>query len=279
MGTFISLRQLSNYGKMPLKFAANLSFMFQELPSLQARYAAAKKAGFQYVEFAFPYSESVDDLQKAKEAAELEQVLINAFPGDVKNGDLGFAAQPGRESEFRDKLELSISYAKALKCNRLHIMAGRVPDSADSSHKETMKSTFVNNLKFAAERLQKDGILALIEPINTRISVPGYFLTTIHEGLEIIKEVDHPNLKLQFDLYHVQIMDGNLTKNIENFLPHIGHIQLAQVPDRFEPDTPGEINFPYIFSVLERVGYDGFVGLEYKPKGKTEDGLKWMRNL
>lgn len=264
---------------MPFKFAANLSFMFQESPTLVARYGAAQKAGFKLVEFAFPYAESVEELKKAKEQAGLEQVLINAFPGDLKAGDLGFAAIPGREEEFMEKLELSITYAKALGCKKMHIMAGKIPKDANKDYKENMLITFRRNLKNAADRLQKEGILALIEPVNDRISAPGYFLSCPHKGLEIVRQMAHPNLKLQFDIYHVQIMDGNLTKNIENFLPYVGHIQLAQVPARHEPDSPGEINFPYVFSVLEQQGYQGHIGLEYLPKGKTEDGLKWLKDM
>ncbi|XP_005090132.1 putative hydroxypyruvate isomerase [Aplysia californica] len=277
---YTSFHKLStDQSKMPLKFAANISMMFLELPSLEARYSAAKKAGFQYVELTFPYGESVDSLRAAREASGLEQVLINAFPGDLSAGDLGLAAQPDRVQEFREKLELSISYATGLQCKRMHIMAGRIPAGADDGLKEKMMSTYLDNIKYAADRLQKEGILALIEPVNNRISVPGYFLSNPHKGLEIVKQVNHPNLKLQFDIFHVQIMDGNLTKNIEAFLPYIGHIQIAQVPDRGEPDETGEINYPYVFSVLERVGYEGYIGLEYKPKGKTEDGLKWLRSL
>jgi len=272
----ISIRPRST---MPLKFAANLSFMFTEYPSLESRYEAAQKAGFKYVEFAFPYDEDMEVLKNAKEKAGLEQVLINGFPGDLKSGDIGFAAHPGREQEFKEKLELSISYAKALGCKRMHIMSGRVPNDADNQLREKMMETFISNITYAAERLQRDGILALIEAVNDRISMPGYFMSNPLTGLEIVKKVNHPNLKFQFDIFHVQIMDGNLTKNIEKFLPHIGHIQIAQVPERGEPDTPGEINYQYVFSVLENLGYDGFIGLEYKPRGKTEDGLEWLRKL
>jgi hydroxypyruvate isomerase len=264
---------------MPLKFAANISMMFQELSSLEDRYAAAKDAGFKYVELTFPYSESVEKLKAARENSGLEQVLINAFPGDLKSGDLGLAAQPGREADFKQGLETSIQYANALNCKRMHIMAGRIPEGATAIDKESMMKVYLDNLKYAADRLSQEGILALIEPVNNRLSVPDYFLSVPQQGLDIVRKVNHPNLKLQFDIFHVQIMDGNLTKNIKDFFPYIGHIQLAQVPDRGEPDSNGEINFPYIFKVLESLHYEGFIGLEYKPRGKTDDGLNWLKNL
>ncbi|CAL1539937.1 unnamed protein product [Lymnaea stagnalis] len=264
---------------MPLKFAANISMMFQEIPTLEGRYAAAKKAEFKYVELTFPYDEPIEKLKAAKESAGLEQVLINAYPGSLKAGDLGLAAQPDRVNDFREGLEASILYANALNCKRMHIMAGRIPEGTDAAGKDKMKKTYLENLKYAADRLNKEGILALIEPVNNRLSVPGYFMHNPHEGLEIVKTLNHRNLKLQFDIFHVQIMDGNLTKNLQDFLPFVGHVQLAQVPDRGEPDDQGEINFPYVFKVLETLGYDGFIGLEYKPRGKTEDGLQWLRAL
>ncbi|BFY99138.1 hypothetical protein BsWGS_02177 [Bradybaena similaris] len=264
---------------MPLKFAANISMMFQEIPTLEGRYAAARNAGFKYVELTFPYGEPADNLKAALESAGLQQVLINAYPGDLKNGDLGLAAQPSRVADFKAGLETSVMYAKALGCKRMHIMAGLIPEGTNAAGKETMMKTYLDNIIYAADRLSQEGILALIEPVNNRISVPSYFLSVPSEGLEIVKKLNHPNLKLQFDIFHVQIMDGNLTKNIQNFLPYVGHVQLAQVPDRGEPDSNGEINFPYIFSVLEKLGYDGYIGLEYKPRGKTEDGLSWFKEL
>jgi len=197
---------------------------------------------------------------------------------DLTKKEVGLAAIPGEEKEFKQKLEVSISYAKALNCKRMHVMAGLVPSDADAAYREKMETTFIQNIKYAADRLQKEGILTLIEAVNDRISMPGYFMSCPHKGLQIVKSINHPNLKFQFDIFHVQIMDGNLTRNLKEFLPYIGHIQIAQVPDRGEPDSPGEINFPYVFSVLESVGYDGFVGLEYKPKGITEVGLQWLKN-
>ncbi|XP_060082459.1 putative hydroxypyruvate isomerase [Ylistrum balloti] len=259
--------------RMSHKLAANLTTMFKEHSSLLARYKAAKDAGFKYVECAFPYGESLESIQQARTAAGVEQVLINAWPGDMKNGEIGLAALPNKVKEFREKLETSVEYAKALNCKRMHVMAGLKPGFQD----EAMEEVFIENIRYAAERLSKDGIVAVIEPINNRLSIPKYFLTDIHKAVEYIKKIDHPNLKLQFDFFHIQIMDGNLTGNLKKYLPYIGHIQIAQVPDRGEP-SDGEIDFKYIFKLLKEVGYDGYIGLEYNPRGKTEDGLKWIQD-
>ncbi|XP_038057883.1 putative hydroxypyruvate isomerase [Patiria miniata] len=265
---------------MPLKFAANLSMLFKEIPDLAERYSAAKRAGFQAVEVSFPYECPVEKLVEVKEKEGMQQVLINSFPGDVKAGDLGLAAVPGRETEFQETLELSIKYCTALKCNRMHVMAGVTPDCTEGDRPallRKMEETFLSNLKYAAERLSKDGILALIEPINTVVSRPGYFLSRQDQGVEIIKKVGHPNLKLQMDLFHVQMMQGNITNTIKEFFPYIGHMQMAQVPHRNEPSADGEVNYGFILSYLESLGYDGWMGAEYMPAhGKTEDTLAWL---
>ncbi|CAH1774089.1 unnamed protein product [Owenia fusiformis] len=260
--------------KMPLKFAANVSMLFQENGTLDKRYKVAENAGFKYVECTFPYDIPIETLQSAKESANVEQVLVNGWPGDMTKGDVGISALPDRIEEFREKLETSIKYANALNCKRMHIMAARVTDKFTTKQ---MEAVYIENLKYAADRLQKEGILALIEAVNSRISVPGYLMDHPQKAVEIIEKVNHPNLKMQLDLFHVQIMDGNLTGNIKKYLPYTGHIQIAQVPKRGEPDTEGEINYPYVFKVLEESGYDGYIGLEYIPAGKTLDGLKWMK--
>lgn len=264
---------------MPLKFAPNITMMFQEIATLEGRYGAVKAAGFKYVEMAFPYKESAQKLKAAKESSGLEQVLINAFPGDLQAGELGLAALPDRVEEFKSSLETSIEYANALQCKRMHVMAGKIPKGSSAAVRDKMMKTYIENITYASNRLSKEGIMALIEPVNNRISAPEYFLYSPHEGLEIVKKINHPNLKLQFDLFHVQIMDGNLTKNIKDFLPYVGHMQLAQVPDRGEPDHQGEINFPYVFDVIEKAGYTGYIGLEYIPRGTTVDGLKWLKDI
>ncbi|XP_064617178.1 putative hydroxypyruvate isomerase [Liolophura sinensis] len=254
--------------KMPLKFAANLSMMFTEFPTLAERYEAAKDAGFKYVEATFPYGEDAGTLAEARRRAGLEHVLINGWPGELSAGDLGIAALRSRKLEFVDKLEMSIKYANALNCKRMHIMAGKRPEAEED--------VYLENIKYAADRLQKEGILALIEAVNSKLSAPGYFMDEPERGLEYVKKINHPNLKFQFDFFHVQIMSGNLTENLKKFLPHIGHIQISQVPDRGEPDDQGEITYPYIFRLLQELGYDGYVGLEYKPRGTTLEGLQWL---
>ncbi|XP_033116316.1 putative hydroxypyruvate isomerase [Anneissia japonica] len=264
---------------MSLKFAANLSFLFTELADLEARYSAAKEAGFEAVEVAFPYTLPLVDVQRALESNQQRQVLLNIFPGDLSAGELGHAALPGKEKEFQDALNLSITYCKALKCDRLHIMTGKIPDPSPEATKECllkkMEDTFIANLKYAADILSKEGILALIEPLNKK-TVPNYFLNSQYQAVDMIKKVGHPNLKLQMDLFHVQQQHGNITHIIKELYPYIGHIQVAQVPDRGQPDSPGELNYNYIFQLLQELGYKGWIGCEYKPTGKTKDSFAWL---
>ncbi|XP_051567374.1 putative hydroxypyruvate isomerase [Myxocyprinus asiaticus] len=261
-----------------LKFCANISWLFTELPEFTQRLRAASCAGFQAVEAAWLYDTDLSELKTVKDETGLEFALINTPPGDLKNGDLGLAAVPGREKEFRLGLDLALQYAKALDCRRIHLMAGRVPVGSDhAAIAMEMEDTFVQNLKHAAGVLSKEGILGLIEPINTRITDPRYFLDSPHQAAAILQKIGHPNIKLQMDLYHWQIMDGNLTENIRKYLPMTGHIQIAQVPDRHEPDSDGEVNFSYVFKLLEELNYQHYIGCEYKPLGSTEAGLDWVR--
>lgn len=262
---------------MPLKFAANLSMMFKELATLSERYMAARDAGFKYVEMAFPYEESVDKLAVAKAASGLDQILINSYPGDLSKGELGLSIFPDRVEEFKQTLEVSIQYAKKLGVKKMHILSGKIPPGTDELMLQKMENTFISNLTYAANRLQQEEILALTEAVNSRISVPTYFLGHPHKALSYVKKINHPNLKVQFDVFHVQVMDGNITQNLKEQFPYIGHIQISQVPDRGEPDENGEICFPYIFHLLEKMGYSGFVGCEYIPRGSTVEGLKWMK--
>ncbi|KAK1795814.1 hypothetical protein P4O66_009837, partial [Electrophorus voltai] len=269
---------------MSLRFCANISWLFAELPEYPRRLQAAASAGFRAVEAAWLYDTDPGDLRRVKEQAGLEIALINTPPGDLKHGELGLGAVPGRELEFRQGLTQAIHYAKALDCKRIHLMAGRVPAGAQrAAVAMEMEATFVQNLRHAADMLAKEGILGLIEPINTRITDPQYFLNSPHQAYSllhvaaaILQKVDRPNIKLQLDVYHWQIMDGNLTMNIQKYFPLIGkrkknlvpltgHVQVAQVPGRHEPDSAGEVSFPYLFSLLEELGYDGYVGCEYKP--------------
>ncbi|XP_023663153.1 putative hydroxypyruvate isomerase [Paramormyrops kingsleyae] len=261
-----------------LKFCANLSWMFTELQGFPQRMYAAAAAGFQAVEAAWIYDADINELKEAKRRTGLRVVVINTPPGNIKAGELGLGAVPGRQAEFRRGLESAVMLAKALDCSRIHLMAGRVPPGMDRACiAMEMEATFIDNLKFAADVLSKEGILGLIEPINTRITDPQYFLDTPHQAAAILHKVGHSNMKLQMDIFHWQIMDGNLTQNIQKYFPIIGHVQIAQVPDRNEPDSSGEVNFPYLFDLLETVGYKGYIGCEYKPNSTTEAGLGWLR--
>ncbi|CAB1429367.1 unnamed protein product [Pleuronectes platessa] len=263
----------------PLKFCANISWLFTELPDFSHRIHAAASAGFQAVEAAWLYDSDLKELQRATAAAGVEVVLINTPPGDVKAGDLGLGAVPGREAEFRQGLLLAIEYAKALDCKRIHLMAGRIPvGSQRKAVVKEMEAIFVQNLTYAADILSKEGITGLIEPINTKITDPRYFLDCPHQAAVILDKVGQPNIKLQMDIFHWQIMDGNLTQNIIKYFPIIGHIQIAQVPGRNEPDSAGELNYTYLFNTLENYGYLGYIGCEYKPLGSTKEGLGWIKD-
>ncbi|XP_051867078.1 putative hydroxypyruvate isomerase isoform X2 [Pristis pectinata] len=262
----------------PLHFAANLSWLFPEVDTLPHRVEAAARAGFQAVEVAWPYDTEATELKAALEKNGVEIVLINTPPGNKERGELGLGAHPKQQAEFRRGLDLAVQYAKAVHCKRIHLMAGRIPMGLDRATVTTeMEATFIENLKYAADILSEEGILGLIEPINTRITDPRYFLNTPQQAVKILQRVDRPNLKLQLDLFHWQIMDGNLTQNITNYFPLIGHVQVAQVPSRNEPDSPGEVNYNYIFNLLEKLGYKGYIGCEYTPKGNTVDGLGWLK--
>ncbi|NWV59403.1 HYI isomerase, partial [Malurus elegans] len=200
-------------------------------------------------------------------------------PGDQEAGELGLAAVPGRQAAFRQALEAAVHYARAVGCPRIHVMAGRVPLGTDrAAVAGEMETTFIENLRYAADLLAQEDMIGLLEPINSRITDPRYYLNTPQQAAAILEKVGRPNLKLQLDLFHCQIMDGNLSSNLEKYFPLIGHIQIAQVPGRHEPDSPGELNFPYIFELLESLGYAGYVGCEYAPKGDTLEGLGWLRS-
>ncbi|RZF32950.1 hypothetical protein LSTR_LSTR015810 [Laodelphax striatellus] len=255
---------------MGMKFCANLSFMFQqETASLLERYGLASKAGFKAVECAFPYDYKIDDLVKAQKNANVEQVLINVYPGE--SGQLGFAAIPGKEKEFETSLNSAIQYAKALNCKTIHIMSGKVENVQPVNDEVCLK-----NLTLASKLLESENIVGVIEPIN-KWSVPNYYLNNYEKALEFVKKINSPSLKLQLDIFHLQQIKGNLTRNIEELIPHTGHIQIAQVPKRGEPNTPGEINYPYVFSVLKELKYNGFIGLEYLPAAGTVEGLNWFK--
>ncbi|XP_042318954.1 putative hydroxypyruvate isomerase isoform X1 [Sceloporus undulatus] len=263
-----------------LRLAANLSWLFQEEAGLAARMEAAARAGFRAAELAFPYAEGApEEVSAAAQRAGLELVLLNTPPGNRDNGDMGLGAVPGRQPEFREALDLAVQYAKELKCPRIHIMAGRIPvDAEREAVSAEMEATFIENLRYAADILAQENLTGLLEPINSRITDSKYFLTTPQQAVAILKKVGHPSLKLQLDIFHCQIMDGNLTQNLETYFPVIGHIQIAQVPGRHEPDSPGELNYPYLFQLLESMDYSGYIGCEYKPKGDTLKGLGWAHS-
>ena len=253
------------------KLAANLSMMFQEAPFLD-RFAVAQTCGFAGVEFLFPYDFPADEIAARLERHHLTQALFNLPPGDWAKGERGMAALPGRESEFMASLERALPYALATKCRRLHAMAGNWPEGRD---RREGRAVYVANLKRAADRLAEEGVTLVIEPINTR-DMPAYFLNTTGEAMSVIEEAGRDNLKLQLDLYHCQIMEGDLAAHVRRLAGRYAHVQIAGVPERHEPDR-GEVNYDYLLSLLDEIGYDGWVGCEYRPAGDTRAGLGWAR--
>ena len=253
------------------KFAANLSFIFQEVEFLN-RFAAATHCGFKAVEYLSPYDHLPEVIAEQLNRHGLEQALFNMPPGDWAVGERGIAALSGREQEFRDGLEKALIYAKATNCRLVHAMAGVLPAGND---RVAAERTYVANLQYAAERLAREGITVTIEPINNR-DIPGYFLNTTTQAMSVIEQVGHPNLKLQLDLYHVQIMEGDLAHRIRTLDGHYPHVQIAGNPGRNEPDV-GEINYPFLFDLFDELGYSGWIGCEYRPKGETRAGLGWAK--
>lgn len=258
------------------RFAANLTFLFNEVPFLE-RFAEAAHAGFRAVEFAFPYEYRIAEVVAAQQEQRLEVVLINAPPGDYAAGDRGLASLPDREHEFAASIANALQYAQALRCTRLHVMAGIVPPGADDAERERRMRTYVRNLRFACTDAAAQGVTILIEPINPR-DFPGYLLNTQAQAHAIRTEVGARNLKVQMDLYHAQIVEGDLTEKLRRYAPHIGHVQIAGVPGRNEPDS-GEVSYGYLFKVLDELHYDGWVGCEYRPAKGTTAGLTWLYRL
>jgi hydroxypyruvate isomerase len=250
------------------KLAANVSMLFPQLPFLE-RFAAARKAGFRYVEYQFPYDHDAGEVAKRVRDAGVEVVLHNLPPGNYAKGERGIACLPGREREFREGIERGIAYAKAAGCPRMNCLAGLAP--ADGEH----RATLVANLRHAARKLGEAGLQLLIEPINTR-TVPGFFLTGSQQAVDVLNAVGEGNAFVQYDLFHMQIMEGDLAATIERLLPRIGHMQIADVPARNEPGT-GEVNFDFLLRHIDALGYSGWIGAEYNPKGDTVEGLKWAR--
>jgi 2-dehydrotetronate isomerase len=274
------------------QFAANLSMMYPELPFLD-RFEAAAKDGFKAVEYLFPYAFEANELAARLSANGLQQVLFNAPPGGTErasiakawdvDGNRGAACIPGREAEFKAGVELAIRYAEALKCPRIHLMAGLIPENLT---REDVQATYISNLRWAAAQAAKAGLDVLMEPINTR-DIPRFFLNRQDHAHEIIGIVGAPNLKVQMDLYHCQIVEGDVAMKIRKYLPtgQVAHFQIAGVPERHEPDI-GELNYAYLFKVIDEVsnqsGWKGWVGCEYRPKnggqpGGTSSGLGWLK--
>uniref|UniRef100_F1LBV7 Putative hydroxypyruvate isomerase n=1 Tax=Ascaris suum TaxID=6253 RepID=F1LBV7_ASCSU len=250
-----------------MRVAANLSTMFQRVDLLQ-RYEKAASMGFRCVEVSIPYSQPAEMLKAEADRLKLQHVLINSPPGDWLKGDRGIAAIPTHKNDFGETLETAVKYANTLAVKKIHVMAGIIAVNDEA------KRTYVDNIRAASRRFARDGIMCLIEPIN-HISIPGYFLSTYEQAIDVIKEINEPNLKIMFDVFHAQQISGKLAHSIASLKPYIGHVQVAQVPDRHEPDSDGEINYKYIFEILKKNG-DWDVGCEYLERGDTADYVEWV---
>ncbi|AKG70633.1 MULTISPECIES: HPr family phosphocarrier protein [Serratia] len=253
------------------KFAANLSMMFTEHSFLD-RFDAAAAAGFKAVEFLFPYDYPADLLAEKLQQNGLQQVLFNTAPGDVGAGEWGLAALPGREQDARADIDRALEYAIALKCPNVHVMAGVVPPGEDIAR---YRETFISNIRYAADAFAPHGIKVLIEALSPPIK-PNYLFSSQHQAAELVATIDRPNVFIQFDFFHAQLVDGNISNLIATLAGRYAHIQIASVPDRNEPDD-GELNYPWLFAQLDKVGYQGWIGCEYKPRGETTAGLGWVK--
>jgi len=251
------------------RFAANLTMMFNEVPFLD-RFDAAARAGFTAVEFLFPYEHPVNEIGERLKRNSLTQALFNLPPGDWNAGEKGFAALPDRFDDLKKSLDAALPYAQATGVKRVHLMAG----IAERSDRKAVEA-FTKSVTWAAEFFGAHGLDVVLEPINSR-NVPGYFLNDFLFARDLITELKIPNLKLQFDIYHCQIIHGDVTMRLREMMPIIGHIQIASIPSRNEPDGE-ELNYPFLFTELDRLGYGAFVGCEYNPRGKTTDGLAWFK--
>lgn len=254
------------------RLAANLTMLFTELPFLD-RFDAAAAAGFKAVECVAPYVAPAEAVRDRLAALDLEMALFNLPAGDWAAGDRGMAADPARRLAFRESIGLAREYARATGARTLHLMAGKIAPDADRA---AWTRTLVENVALTADVLAADGVTVVLEPINTRVDMPGYFYDTTAAVLEVMDAVGRPNVKLLYDVYHMQIMEGDLARTLERLLPRIGHIQIADNPGRGEPGS-GEINYPWLLSRLDALGYEGWVGCEYKPAGETTAGLGWAK--
>jgi hydroxypyruvate isomerase len=252
------------------RFAANLTLMFDEVPFL-ARFDAAARAGFRAVEFVSPYEHAAEEVARAARDAGVEVVLFNLPPGEWAKGDRGTACDPARGAEHREGVERALAYARALGCRRLHDMAGIRPPGVPEAE---LRETYLASLRAAGAALAAHGLTLLVEGINAR-DMPGYYLGTSRQAFELIDAAGAPNLYYQYDVYHMQIMEGDLATTLERRLPRIGHVQIADPPGRNEPGT-GEVNFGFLLRHLDRLGYGGWIGCEYRPRAGTVEGLSWM---
>jgi 2-dehydrotetronate isomerase len=253
------------------RFASNLTMMYNEHAFLD-RFAAAAADGFKAVEYLFPYDFPASELKARLDAHGLTQALFNAPPGDWANGERGLASLPGREDEFSRSVETALEYASVLGNDKIHVMAGLIrPEQSRELHRDV----YLRNLAYAAQTARAHGITVVIEPINTR-DIPGFFLNRQDDAQAICQEVGEPNLKVQFDCYHCQIVEGDLAVKLKRDMHGIGHIQIAGVPERHEPDI-GELNYPYLFTLIDTLGYDGWIGCEYRPRAGTSAGLGWLK--
>lgn len=253
------------------RFCANLSFLFADV-AFPERFARAARAGFQGVEYLFPYDYPAREIAGWLKDNQLEQVLFNLHAGDWAAGERGLACLPGREAEFRETVGQARDYALALGCRRVHCLSGLTPAGTDP---EEVRQIYLDNLRYCARRMAEVGIEVLIEPINSKVDMPGYWLDTPAQAFALQAELAEPNLRVQLDLYHAQVMAGDLARTLERHLPQIGHIQIADNPGRHEPGS-GEIAYPYLFRRLDELGYTGWIGCEYKPRAGTEAGLEWF---
>ena len=253
------------------RFAANLTMLFNEVPFLE-RFERAAQAGFKAVEFLFPYDYPVEQMKELLTQHGLQLVLHNLPAGDWAGGERGIGCHPGRAAEFRAGVDKAIAYATTLGVKQINCLAGIKPAGVSEAD---ARRTLVDNLKFAAPKLKAAGIKLLIEPINT-FDIPGFFLSRTQQALDIIVDTGSDNIFVQYDIYHMQRMEGELAKTIEKNLGKIAHLQLADNPGRNEPGT-GEINYPFLFAFLDRIGYQGWIGCEYKPAAATETGLGWAQ--
>jgi hydroxypyruvate isomerase len=252
------------------RFAANLGYLFTDRPLLE-RIDASARSGFKAIELQLPYDVPASALKDAIARNQLTVLGINTPPGDTEKGEFGFAAMPGREREWQASFGKALDYISSIGGSAIHCLAGRLPPE----QRPAADRVFVSNLQRAADEAAEKNVTLLIEPINPR-DRPNYFLNHVEHAADVIAKAGRPNIKIQFDFYHMQIVGGDLAHRMEQFMPVIGHLQCAAVPVRHEPDS-GEINFPFVFAEVDRLGYRGWIGCEYRPRGRTEDGLGWAR--